>query len=465
MLRRSPKSDFASHKSLTLNPTPRGHSRGLASAEKDARLLSTRVAPPKRSLLARARLLPFLVVPLLAVGGIVAKKLAPLPVGATKVVRGTAVEAVYATGTVEAESRVFVRAKVGGSVSELFVKEGTAVKKGDLLARIDNPVVTYDLERGQAELAAASAQGAPDAPRLAALREQARSLEADLGFAKQERERHEKLAKAAAVTETEVERARARVTQLEAQLAATHAEERALRIDLGANQARSSANVRALASRVTDTEVRAPSDGIVLSKLVEVGEVVTMNQPLFKVGDVSSLILEVVVDEADVARIKTPSPLDPKAQGSRTAVSLYAFPKQVFEGRVFDVMPDANRERKAFLVKVRFDASPSGLRSGMSAEANVILGEKPDVVLAPAGCESEGAVWLVEDGRARRRPITPGVRDLLRFEVKEGLAGGETIVTTGADKLTDGARVTATVKEPNRLEPVPATSGANRTAL
>jgi len=57
------------------------------------------------------------------------------------------------------------------------------------------------------------------------------------------------------------------------------------------------------------------------------------------------------------------------------------------------------------------------------------------------------------------------VRDLLRFEVTEGLTGGETIVTTGADKLTDGARVTVTVKEPDRLEPVPATNGAHRTAL
>jgi multidrug efflux pump subunit AcrA (membrane-fusion protein) len=423
------------------------------------------VSVRKKSTLARARILPFVVVPLLAVGGIVAKKLAPVPVGATRVVRGTAVEAVYATGTVEAEARVFVRAKVGGSVSEILVKEGTPIKKGDLLARIDNPVITYDLERGQVELAAASAQGAPDAPRLAALREQARGLEADLGFAKQERERQDRLAKAGAATDTEVERARTRVTQLEAQLAANRAEERALRIDLGANQARSSANVRALASRVTDTEVRAPSDGIVLGKLVEVGEVVTMNQPLFKVGDVASLILEVVVDEADVARIRTPSPLDPKAAGSRTVVSLYAFPKQVFEGRVFDVMPDANRERKAFLVKVRFDAAPQGLRSGMSAEANVILGEKPDVVLAPAGSEAEGAVWLVEDGRARRRPIKVGVRDLLRFEVTEGISGGETIVTTGADKLTDGARVNATVKEPDRLEAIPATGGANRTAL
>lgn len=413
----------------------------------------------------KLRYAPFVALPLLGVGGIVAKKLAPIPVSATRVVRGTAVEAVYATGTVEAEARVFVRAKIGGTVNEVLVKDGATVKKGDLLARLDNPVVTHELERGQADLAAASAQGAPDAPRLAAVREQARGLEADLAFAERERDRAEKLAGAAAISESELERVRTRVTQLQAQLAALHAEERALRIDLGANQARSSANVRALASRVTDTEVRAPADGIVLSKLVEVGEVVTMNQPLFKVGDVASLVLEVVVDEADVARIHAPAATEARDAGSRTVVSLYAFPKQVFSARVFDVMPDANRERKAFLVKVRFDAPPPGLRSGMSAEANIVLGEKPDVVLAPSGSDSEGGVWIVEDGRARRRPVKIGIRDLLRFEVTEGLAGGETIVTAGADKLSEGARVTATVKEPDRLESVPATNAANRTGL
>ena len=398
-------------------------------------------------------------VPVLAVGGIVAKKLAPIPVIASLTVRGTAVEAVYATGTVEAESRVFVRAKVGGTVAEVLVKDGAAVKKGDLLARIDNPVVSYDLERGHAEFAAATAQGA-------------RGLDADFALAKQDRERCEALAKAAAITTFELDRARTRVTQLDASLGANLAQQRALRIDLNANQARSSANVHALASRVADTEVRAPSDGIVLGKLVEVGEVVSPNQTLFKVGDVSSLILELIVDEADVARLHAPGPLAATApqsgaaeEGSRAVVSLYAFPKQVFPGRVFEVMPDANRERKAFLVKVRLAAPPVGLRSGMSAEANIVLGERPNVVLAPIAAEADGFVWVVNDGRVHKKAIKLGTRDLLRLEVTSGLEAGETVVVGGADTLAEGTRVAATVKEPEPLEALPPTNGAKKAGL
>src|SRR5690349_15267986 len=91
-------------------------------------------------------------------GALVAKRLQPLPVTVTPIVRGKAVDAVYATGTVEADNRVNVKAKASGSVLQILVKEGDAVKKGDLLARIDNPAVAFDLRRGQADLAAATQQ-------------------------------------------------------------------------------------------------------------------------------------------------------------------------------------------------------------------------------------------------------------------------------------------------------------------
>jgi HlyD family secretion protein len=420
------------------------------------------MAAPKRSIASRLRIALLAMLPIAGLGGIVYKKLAPIPVVATRVVRGTAVEAVYATGTVEAESRVMVRAKISGSMASVLVKEGAVVKKGDLLARIDNPVVSFDLQRGQAEAAAAAAQGGQDAPQVTALREQARSLDADLVLAKQDRDRFEKLVKSGAMTEAELERVRTRITQLEASIAANQAQQKALRINLSADQARSSAQVSALQSRVTDTEVRAPSDGVVLSKLVEIGEVVTVNQPLFKVGDISSLVLEVSVDEADIARVH-----DGKRgkDASRAAVSLYAFPKTVFAAKVFEVLPDANRERKAFLVKVRLDEPPAELRSGMSAEANIIVREKPDVVLAPSAAESGGAVWVVDGGRARKKKVSLGIRDLLRVEVLDGLQLNDTVIIGGTDNLKDGARVQASVREPDPLEPVPVAGTPRPTSL
>jgi diaminohydroxyphosphoribosylaminopyrimidine deaminase/5-amino-6-(5-phosphoribosylamino)uracil reductase len=88
-------------------------------------------------------------------GGLVARqKLAPKPVTTAPVVRGVAVQAIYATGSVEAEDRVVVKAKTSGSIAEIVVREGALVKRGDLLARIDNPFATLELERGKVDLAA-----------------------------------------------------------------------------------------------------------------------------------------------------------------------------------------------------------------------------------------------------------------------------------------------------------------------
>lgn len=101
-------------------------------------------------------------VALLAVAGlVVSRRLQPVPVIAAAVARGTAVDAVYATGTVEAKDRIVVKAKATGSIAEVFVREGTPVKAGDLLARIDNPSASFDLKRGKADLSQANAQAKP----------------------------------------------------------------------------------------------------------------------------------------------------------------------------------------------------------------------------------------------------------------------------------------------------------------
>ncbi len=386
----------------------------------------------------------------------------PKPVTVTPIVRGRAIDAVYATGTVEAEDRVTVKAKSAGSVADIRVKEGALVKKGDLLARIDNPAVSFDLKRGQADLSAATAQSGTDAPQVLSLRGQWKSTDAELGSARQELGRIEKLVASGSMSSAELDRARARVAQLEGALSANEAQQRGLRIDLSANAERHAANVQSLASRVLDTEVRAPLDGVVLSKFVEVGEVVGVNQPLFKVGDTKKLVLEVSVDEADIGKVRDGVTATPV---SVVAVSLYAFPRQVFGGRVFEVLPDANRERKAFLVKVSFDAPPAGLRSGMSAEVNIIAGQHEGALLAETAAISDDALWVITDGRAQHRSVKVGVRDLLRAEILSGVVEGDLVVGSGYDELTEGARVTTMRKAPDKFEAMPDVTQPGQTSL
>jgi len=366
-------------------------------------------------------------------------KLRPKPVTTSPVVRGTAVEAVYATGTVEALDRVTVKAKTSGSMLELKVKEGARVKKGDLLATIDSPSLKFELAKGKADLWAASQQAGTSAPQIAVLEAQAKVVEAELGTAKDDRERLEKLVASGAATQNDLDKAKAKVNALEAQLVANLAQRKSLRIDLNARASGSGAAVDSLAARLSDTEVRAPMDGVVLAKAVEVGEVVMVNQPLFKIGDVERLVLECAIDEADVGRV---------ALGKKTAVSLYAFPQTIYRGEVIEIMPDADRAKKSFLVKVKLFDPPAGLRSGMSAEVNVIIEERPGSLLAPSeAIDATGSAWVVTtEGRVTKRAVKYGVRDMMRVEILGGVSEGEMLVITGGEDLKEGARVKASLK-------------------
>jgi RND family efflux transporter MFP subunit len=252
----------------------------------------------------------------------------------------------------------------------------------------------------------------------------------------------------------ELERTRDQVAELSAQLEARRAEERAQRIDLDANAGRTQAMVRSLASKVSDAEVRAPLAGVVLARYVEAGEVVAVNQALFKVGDPRSLLLEVTIDEADVGRVRDGSDGQP---ASRVAASLHAFPGRAFAGHVVKVMPDADREKKSYLAKVRLDEAVAGLRSGMTAEVNILITERAGALLAPADAIKDGQVWRVVAGRAERRKVSVGIHDLLRAEVLDGLDQGDLVVIGGQELLTRARmRVRATVKEPDPLAPSPA---------
>lgn len=381
------------------------------------------------------------VVAALAIGGsVVAKRAKPLPVTVGTIERGTAVEAVYGTGTVEAEDRVEVKARASGAIAEILVKAGQTVKKGDLLARIDVPAAAYDLERAEADLAAAAAHAAKDAPGFARVAAQRASIVADLESARTDLDRAQRLAASGVAPASELDRARARVLALTGSLAAKDAEARSIRIDLSATAAQKRAAMRAVASRVKDGEVRAPIDGVVLAKRVEPGEVVATSQPLFKIGDVSRLLLEVSVDEADVSRVRDGAR---GQEASAAAISLYALPGRVLKGRVLEVLPDANRDRKAYLVKVRLDAPEPALKSGMSAEVNVITAERPGVLLAPPDAVDHGVVWIVENGRARRAEVKVGLRDLARVEVGGAVREGDRVVLGDKKALAEGGRVAA----------------------
>jgi HlyD family secretion protein len=337
---------------------------------------------------------------------------------------------VTANGKVQAKKKVDLSATVPGQITELSVQEGDAVAKGQFLLQID-PVA-------QRTTAQATAQA------HAALEREVQSARAQLEQARADHRRAQENQRAQILALADLERAATAVKTAEAALAA--AERRVAQLGADLEGARDS---------LSKTTVRSPIDGIVTAKRVEEGEVAVigvLNNPgtvLLTISDMSVVEAELEVDETSIPSVEL---------GQQARVRVDAYPNKTFHGVVTEVgsspiqpAQGAQQEAIKFRVKVELQDPPAGIKPGLSVQADILTGFRPQAVAVPiqalvvrdaerpqgeaasapaeeAPREQEG-VYLWEDGKARFRPIRTGLMGELSVEVVEGLAGGETLIT------------------------------------
>lgn len=301
-----------------------------------------------------------------------------VPVQIARPARGPAVQAVYATGVVEPVNWAKVAPTGTGRLVEIAARDGAAVRRGDLLAKLDD-------REAQALL---------------------KELEAVEGFRKDELERYARLAKTSIASRQAFERT-------------------------ASEHARAVAAVAAARQRVRDLTLLAPMDGVVLRQDGEVGEVVETGEILFWIGRNRPLWIEAEVDEEDIPLI---------AVGQRAAIKADAFPRRNLDGAVREITPKGDPISKNYRVRISLpDDTP--LLIGMTTEVNIVVQVTDNALLVPAGAVQVDHVWVVQGDRVQRRPVIVGIRGETMFEIAEGLDDGETIVLDPPEILEDGDRV------------------------
>lgn len=331
---------------------------------------------------------------------------------------------ITANGYVVARTRASVSSRISGRLASLGVEEGSRVRRGQVLARLEN-----------ADYLAAVTQAVADSVRAEAGLREARAAREQLV---------RDLARARDLLAKNLEAART-VEDLGSQLAAAEA-----RVGVQEAQVQSAtAGIAFARANLDNTYIRAPFDGTVLRKDAEVGEVVApvatggglTRGAVVTMADLETLEVEVDVNEAYIAQIEAQQP---------TRIVLDAYPAVSFAGRVRQIVPTADRQRATVQVKVSITDRDPRILPEMGARVEFLSAaeERPDararIFVPAAAVRAEGAatvVWVVREGRVGRTVVDAGPVSGGRREIRSGLSGGESVVLEPPQNLKDGDRV------------------------
>ncbi len=330
-----------------------------------------------------------------------------------------------ATGYVTARRRATVSSKVTGQVVEMNVEEGMTVLEGQVLARLDDAVP-------RAALALAAAQEA-------AAREATRELAVRLAEARLTLDREEQLWSDGLTTRAALDRARAEVDSLEARIAANQTQ-----VAVAERQ------VEVQRTALDDTIIRAPFNGVAISKDAQPGEMVSpvsagggfTRTGISTIVDMSSLEIEVDVNESYINRVQ---------EGQDVSAVLDAYPDWEIPAHVITTVPAADRQTATVLVRIGFETLDPRLLPDMGVQVT-FLREDEDLTEAPRAVPlvpqaavrhagEQAYVFVLAGETVERRAITTGGLDGDRLEVLAGLHAGERVVISPPETLAEGALV------------------------
>ncbi len=333
-----------------------------------------------------------------------------------------------ATGYVVAQRKAAVASKATGRLEWLGVAEGSRVKKGEIIARLENRDMVANMESAAAAVRVAKAnleQG-----------------EAEYHDAMRALKRTQKLLAQKFVSEASLDSAQARFEKAAAALDS-----------LKASISAAEALRRAAQVAVEYTLIRAPFDGVILSKAANVGDVVTpfssaldTKGAVVTMADMSTLEVEADVSESNLQKVQA---------GQPTEIQLDALPDTRFRGVVSRIVPTVDRSKATVMTKVRFIDPDLRILPEMSAKDAFLSQEltpqqqKPRIAVnqqALTTRDGKTVAFVIRDAKVKQVVLETGARIGDMLEVKQGLQFGDEVVLKPVEKLTDGVAVKITTK-------------------
>lgn len=308
---------------------------------------------------------------------------AAIPVEVARVDTGTVAAFFSGTATLEAEAEAVVVAKVSGVVKSILVEEGAIVRRGQILAKLDDERLALQLAQTEANL---------------------RKLENDF-------RRSEELFAKNLVSAEVYQRVK---FEYESQKAA---------FDLARLE-------------LDYASIRAPITGVVAQRMIKVGNMVVANAAMFRVTDFEPLLAVLHVPEREMSKLRV---------GQSAALTADAIAAAQFSGGVARISPVVDPATGTVKVTVEVRDPSKQLKAGMFGRVNIIHDVHKGALLVPKDAvlaeDAESAVFVVQDSLAYRKVVHTGYTNATHIEILSGLSLGDTIVTTGQGSLKDSSKV------------------------
>ena len=304
-------------------------------------------------------------------------------VEAEKVAIGEVTEDIRAVGTLQANEAVVIAPEIAGRIAQIQFDEGASVKAGDVLIELDATILRAELDKARSDMTLAAAN----------------------------RDRAEMLADKGSGTQ------RARDEQ--------NAAFRAAQVNLALAEA-----------RLQKATINAPFDGVVGLRAVSPGTFVQPGQRIVELAQVNPLKVDFRAPETYASKVRA---------GQTVLIASDAAPGLTFEGKIYAIDPSVDVNGRAIRMRANVPNPNGALAPGFFARIRVITEQRPNAVLVPESAifpvGGRTLVYRVVEGKAMQREVRLGQRMPGKVEIREGLAPGDVVVTSGQQRLRDGANV------------------------
>jgi len=319
-------------------------------------------------------------------------------------------ESVYASGKIKAVNQFILYPTVSGTLTNIIVKAGDVINKGQVLFEIENTTSGLASENARLALELSQQNSNKNSDKLQEIELSLKQAYDKMKLDSSIYRRQKNLWEQKIGNEIELEQKKLAYKSSLANYQIIQKRLNQLKIQLANESKRAGISYDISRKNLTDFSVTSSASGKIYDILKEKGELISPQTPLAVIGAADSFIVELEINEVDITRVKI---------GQTVLITLDSYKGQVFEAIVKTISPLMNEKSRNFILEASFIKPPPNLYPNLTAEANIVIRTKINALTIPTSfLVDENEVWI---SKKEKRKITTGLRDFDNVEVLEGL--------------------------------------------